>query len=716
MRKKVMKKCLAAAMSLAMIITGTNGMTAAAASKKASVSLKKTSVSVTVGKKVTLSVIKKNVKKVKSITWSSNKKNIATVTKKGVVTGKKDGTAKISCKINFMPSTSKKFTKKTLSCTVNVKKKASTTSTAEPTATPFKVKWDDTSNIGEAREVSIVGGTSDKMTVKDNGKMRPELSSQDLIKNEMGIGINLGNTMEATKASSEKDNFSEATDYEQAWSAPITTQKYIDAIHSYGFNTLRVPVAWTSMVKENDTTYTINEKMLGRVEEIVNYALNNGMYVIINDHFDYGWWGKFGACTLDANGNKVADTKTREEALKRYERYWEQITERFKGYSDHLIFESANEEFGNRINEYNLGFNTAVNGVEGNLTVDECYELTNKLNQVFVDIVRKSGGNNESRHLLLAGFNTNIGMTLSDKYQMPKDTESNGTSKLSVSVHYYDPWEFCGDDAHGTYTEEHKQHTQESFDSLKKFTDAGYGVIIGECGVCNPKQVGVTNCLRDEIELATERGLVPVLWETPGSYFDREKCIMQYKDIAEFFNEITGANGNTKDITARSDDPSVDITPVDIPSDATPLWSWTGTWKKNDGNNIGLDGNKVSETDESKFILKESCTDDSKIEFNNWGYQTFLKFDWSQFKKPCLKFTFENDSEDAIGELILSTTDKSNGSSTDRQNYAHSSWIGKGIIIPESMVTSLQGENPILCVTFGNAPIVKSIEVYEMGN
>ena len=76
------------------------------------------------------------------------------------------------------------------------------------------------------------------------------------------------------------------------------------------FNTIRVPVAWTSMVKENDTTYTINEKMLGRVEEIVNYALNDGMYVIINDHFDYGWWGKFGACTEDANGNKIADGTT----------------------------------------------------------------------------------------------------------------------------------------------------------------------------------------------------------------------------------------------------------------------------------------------------------------------------------------------------------------------------------------------------------------------
>lgn len=710
MRKKFFKKCLASTMALALVITGTNSIPALAA-KKASVSLKKTSVSVTVGKNVKLSVVKKNVKKVKITTWTSKKKSIASVTKKGVVTGKKAGSTTVTCKISYLPVSSKKYITKTLTCKVRVIKK----SAATPTASPVNYKGDDTSNIGEAREVSIAGGISDKMTVKDNGKMRTNLSSQELIKKEMGIGINLGNTMEATKAANEKDNFSNATDYETAWGAPVTTQKYIDAIHSYGFNTIRVPVAWTSMVKENDTTYTINEKMLGRVEEIVNYALNDGMYVIINDHFDYGWWGKFGACTEDANGNKIADETTRAEALKRYERYWEQISERFKGYSDHLIFESANEEFGNHINDYNLGFNTAVNGVTGNLTVAECYTLTNKLNQDFVDIVRKSGGNNENRHLLLAGYNTNIKSTLDDSYKMPKDTDANGTSKLSVSVHYYDPWGFCGDDAHGTYTEQDKKHTAETFDSLKKFTDAGYGVIIGECGVCNPKQVGVTTCLNDVITLAKERGLLPVLWETPGSYFDREKCIMLYKDIAEFFNNLTGSNGNTKDITARSDDPVVEITPVDVPADATPVWSWTGKWKKNDGSNIGLDGNKVASTDESKFIQKESCTDDSKIQFNSWGYQTFLQLDWSQFKKPCIKVTFEDSSEDATGDLMLSTTDKADGSSTDRQNYPNSSWAGKGFILPESMITSLKGSNPVLNLTFGNAPTVTSIAVYEMG-
>lgn len=177
MRKKFFKKCLASTMALALVITGTNSIPALAA-KKASVSLKKTSVSVTVGKNVKLSVVKKNVKKVKTTTWTSKKKSIASVTKKGVVTGKKAGSTTVTCKISYLPVSSKKYITKTLTCKVKVIKK----SAATPTASPVNYKGDDTSNIGEAREVSIAGGISDKMTVKDNGKMRTNLSSQELIK------------------------------------------------------------------------------------------------------------------------------------------------------------------------------------------------------------------------------------------------------------------------------------------------------------------------------------------------------------------------------------------------------------------------------------------------------------------------------------------------------------------------------------------------------
>ena len=177
--------------------------------------------------------------------------------------------------------------------------------------------WNDKSNIGKDRTVTIKG-TGTVMTVKDNGSMRTELSSQDLANKEMGVGINLGNTMEAVmplektetgnKTKYDKDVTSK--DCETVWKQPITTQAYIDKVHSYGINTLRIPVAWSN-ADIDDGTYTIKDEYLGRVEEIVNYALNNGMYVVINDHWDNQWWGQFGACKyreiVDEDGDQVKE-------------------------------------------------------------------------------------------------------------------------------------------------------------------------------------------------------------------------------------------------------------------------------------------------------------------------------------------------------------------------------------------------------------------------
>lgn len=744
--KKLSKQLMAGVLSLAMVLTAgaLPGQTASAAGKKMKLTSK--SVTVKVGKSKTVKV--KNAPKKAKLSWSSKNTKIAKVTKKGKITGVKKGSTKVICKVTYKQNNKKKTNKLTVKVTV---KKASAGSTASPSATPASpgavapgqptavpgqptavpgqptavpteapadpttpglqyplVKINDTSNIGEPREVSIVGGTSEKMTIKDNGSVRKDLSTLWLIENEMGQGINLGNTMEATKALGEIDSTTEATAFEQAWGAPITTQEYIDAVHTYGFNTLRIPVAWTSMVSK-DGNYTINEKMLGRVEEIVNYALNNGMYVIVNDHWDYGWWGAFGS----------ADPVVAENAMKRYTAYWTQICDRFKDYSDHLILESANEELGSRLNDpMNEDGYSVDGGTRGVLSTQECYDMTNKINQTFVDIVRNSGGNNAYRHLLIAGFNTNIESTVDegkDRFKMPKDTDENGNTKLSLSVHYYDPWAYCGDDALAgdhEYSEGDKQHHVQQFDMLKKFTDQGYGVIVGEFGVCNPRQEKVAEWLRDVMEVASTRGCLPVLWDTPGTYFDRKGCKMTYKNIAELYNQVTGANGST-DIKAVTGAPSIDAEFVDVAAGTSPVWSWEGQWAKNDGKNIGLDGSQVSSTDESKFIQTETCTDVEKITFNNWGYQTFLNLDWNSITKPCIRVTFEEDTMDKVGNIQLGSVTEANGSATDTQIYEHALWTGKGVVLSESMVTSLQ-EKGWLSLTFGNAPRVTGIYVYDL--
>ena len=393
-----------------------------------------------------------------------------------------------------------------------------------------------------------------------------------------------------------------------------------------------------------------------------------------------------------------------------------------------MIFESANEELTNHMNDANLGLNTAINPKtetydgnypKGTLTLEECYETANKINQTFVNVVRKSGGNNEYRHLLIAGFGTNINNTLSSNYVMPTDTvEGNGNTKLSVSVHYYDPWEFCGDGMSGaTYTEKDKEATEKQFAKLKKFTDQGYGVIVGEFGVCNPLQDGVTKWLQDTMEIAAKNGCIPLLWDTPGTYFDREACVMQFKDVAEMYNSITGASGDTN-INSNTGFVKADVNYyTTLPESAKQVFQWKGEWKKNDGSNIGLDGNLVTSSGIEQFIKTESVSENEQITFNDWGYQSFLKLDWSKYKNPVVYCTFKEDTADAVGEVQFATTKKINGSIKDTVTLDYEAWNGKYVSIPGSILNTLQTdtERKYMYFTFGNAPVVTSITVYNLG-
>ena len=230
---------------------------------------------------------------------------------------------------------------------------------------------------GSAKEKKRVLHTSaNGIETMDNGYMRKDLSASELTV-LMGNGINLGNTMEAYGRIS-LGTEAPVSGYETFWSQPVTTQEMITGMKNAGFDTLRIPVAWTNAMDYESGDYTIREDYLNRVEEIINYALNENMYVVINDHWDGGWWGMFGS----------ASEETRQKAWDLYTSMWTQIAERYKEYSDYLIFESANEELGNRLND------TDVAADSGALSADECYEMTLKINQKVVDIVHGTGGNN----------------------------------------------------------------------------------------------------------------------------------------------------------------------------------------------------------------------------------------------------------------------------------------------------------------------------------
>ena len=380
-------------------------------------------------------------------------------------------------------------------------------------------------------------GSAEETEAVDNGVMREGLTALEATR-LMGNGINLGNTMEACD-----NNVGIKTNtplsYETHWGQPKTTQAMIDGMKAAGFDTIRIPVAWmTNATHLYEGDYTIDADYMDRVEEVVCYARKAGMYVIINDHWDGGWYGMFGS----------ESAETRALAMEAYKGMWQQIAERFRDYSDYLIFESANEELGGRFDENSPLY--CSDSVVTYLNDDERYALTNEINQTFVDVVRATGGNNATRFLLIAGYSTDINQTCDDRFQMPKDTVD---SKLMVSVHYYDPWSYCGASSAVSATKWGKvsdyEYLDQQLEKMTKFTEAGYGVVIGEYGALPCSDGLKDNTLAYHtafLDACTKYNLTNCLWDCSGLY-KRVSQTFADDDILAMYQEKRQANEEGQD-------------------------------------------------------------------------------------------------------------------------------------------------------------------------
>lgn len=375
-------------------------------------------------------------------------------------------------------------------------------------------------------------GSAEEAEAVDNGVMREGFTALEATR-LMGNGINLGNTLEACD-----NNVGIKTNvplsYETYWGQPKTTQAMIDGMKAAGFDTIRIPVAWmTNATHLYEGDYTIDADYMNRVEEVVRYARKAGMYVIVNDHWDGGWYGMFGS----------ESAETRALAMEAYKGMWQQIAERFRDYSDYLIFESANEELGGRFDENSPLY--CSDSVVTYLNDDERYALTNEINQTFVDVVRATGGNNATRLLLIAGYSTNIDQTCDDRFQMPKDTAD---SKLMVSVHYYDPWSYCGASSAASATKwgtvSDYEYMDQQLAKMTKFTEAGYGVVIGEYGALPCSDGLKDNTLAYHtafLDACTKYDLTNCLWDCSGLY-KRVSQTFADDDILAMYQEKRQAN------------------------------------------------------------------------------------------------------------------------------------------------------------------------------
>ena len=340
----------------------------------------------------------------------------------------------------------------------------------------------------------------------DLGDINAQALSGDTLKNadteaileDMGLGWNLGNSLDATGGS--------GLDTETSWSNPKTTQALIDKVKSLGFNTVRVPVSWGKHVSGDN--YTIDSAWLARVKEVVDYCYKNDMYVILNIHHD----------TKSSESASGAGYYPRSSAYSSSEKFvtsvWSQAAEYFKDYDYHLIFETLNEP---RL--IGTGYEWWFNKWNIPSEVKDAIDCINKLNQKAVDTIRNTGSNNRSRLIMCPGYDASIDGATVSGFKLPTDISGN-KNRIAVSVHAYSPYNFAmnidtSNGATSTYSSSIKEELQNLFSTLKSnFRDRGIPVVIGEFGSTDKNNTAErVKWATDYTALAKKNNIPCVLWD-----------------------------------------------------------------------------------------------------------------------------------------------------------------------------------------------------------
>ena len=338
----------------------------------------------------------------------------------------------------------------------------------------------------------------------DLGDINAQALSGDTLKNadteaileDMGLGWNLGNSLDATGGS--------GLDTETSWSNPKTTQALIDKVKSLGFNTVRVPVSWGKHVSGDN--YTIDSAWLARVKEVVDYCYKNDMYVILNIHHD----------TKSSASASGAGYYPRSSAYSSSEKFvtsvWSQAAEYFKDYDYHLIFETLNEP---RL--IGTGYEWWFNKWSIPSEVKDAIDCINKLNQKAVDTIRDTGSNNRGRLIMCPGYDASIDGATVSGFKLPTDISGN-KNRIALSVHAYSPYNFAmnvGSGSTSTYTSSIKNELQGLFSTLKSnFRDKGIPVVIGEFGSTDKNNTAErVKWATDYTALAKKNNIPCVLWD-----------------------------------------------------------------------------------------------------------------------------------------------------------------------------------------------------------
>jgi endoglucanase len=343
----------------------------------------------------------------------------------------------------------------------------------------------------------------------------------EMVFNAMGPGWNLGNQMDA---------ISNGIASETVWGNPKCTQATFDKVKAAGFKAVRICVTWTGHIGPAPA-YRIEEKWLNRVAEIVGYAEKAGLVAIVNTHHDESYF-------LDitkAYNNPTQHEKVKDEIFS----VWTQIAERFKDKGEWLVLESFNE-----IQDGGWGWSDAFRA-----NPDPQYRTLNEWNQVFVDAVRSTGGNNATRWLGVPGYAASPSFTITGLV-LPKDYTS--ANRLMVAVHDYDPYNYTLSDplvrqwGHTADPNLRCSNTDEQnvvyvFEQLKAaYIDKGIPVYLGEMG-CSRHQKDDLPYEKYYMEYfckaAADRKLPMYVWDNGAYGVGAEKHGYIDHGTGEFFDD-----------------------------------------------------------------------------------------------------------------------------------------------------------------------------------
>ena len=511
-------------------------------------------------------------------------------------------------------------------------------------------------------------------------------TAQEAVTN-MGVGWNLGNTLEAhaKKPNPDIDSYwgQEGQESENDWGQPNTKPEVFKMMKEAGFGAIRIPVTWYNHM---DKDGNVNAEWMARVKQVVDYALAQDLYCIINVHHDTG---------ADEAGKHVSWIKAEganyEKNKSKFEKLWLQIATEFKDYDQKLLFESYNEML-DKYSSWNYATSNKSGGYNETEAMD-AYKAINDYAQSFVNVVRGTEGNNGVRNLVVNTYGACCGgkwgsnelpMGPIREMKLPDDVTSN---HLIFQIHSYPGLKPNNLAAIKT------QVTTMMSDLKTILAAKGAPVIVGEWGTLNDdSDVNYNNNKTNYLDFckhfvteAKNNGIITFYWMGLSDGSNRSLPVFHQPDLAETIVKAYRGSTEGYKYPVRSDIIGDIVTVVDFKQQWSEVYLYNKTINTNTYKAIELELDAAPESGVLKFKVYKSNGDGVNVDITSAkSKMTFTSAMGNNLQKVTLQ-CFSNTYQTKVKSAYLVKNDD-----TKEQLYLTPFW---GCSVDETVITAI---NPIV--------------------